>query len=310
MKTSSDQMQNPPDKFLKESGIGYSLAAVLPLFVMFLVGSVYASVVGDGYEVTQVYKYLAYLVPQLCFAVAVFIWFKRTKQPFRQACRGCKWYYFPIAILLQFGLLFSLNYVNEWFIRFLELFGYTQSESALPDLTGWNLLPAVIVIALLPALFEEMIFRGIISRSMHGAGWGTAATVLVCGALFSLFHANPEQTLYQFACGMCFTLVALRSGSVLPTMIAHFLNNAVILALTSFGYGSEWVFPPAADIAIYICSAVCLAGTLVFLIFFDRNNGQKGGAKQGKTFFLAAAVGILVCAIEWIYILILGFIGG
>ncbi len=295
---------------MTESGIVYSLSAVLPVLLSFLVSAIAVSVAGENYADSDGYKYLSYLLPQICFAASAVVYFSRTKQPLKKIYCGCKWYDFLIAIVLQFGLMFSLTYLNTWFIKFLELFGYKQSESALPNLSGWHLLPALAVIALLPAIFEETIFRGILSPNMHAVGWGNAATVLISGAMFSLFHGNPEQTLYQFVCGMCFTLVSLRAGSVLPTMVAHFFNNALILVLTSLGYGDGLGLSAGSTVALYVVSGLCLAGTLIYLVFFDRRNAQKGGVKAGKAFFLAAAVGLLVCGVEWIAVLVEGIVGG
>ncbi|MDE5896569.1 MAG: CPBP family intramembrane metalloprotease, partial [Clostridia bacterium] len=222
---------------LAEAGVTYSLCAALPVLCSLVLSLIVAGLstgkAENWYQRTDWYRYLCYLIPQLCFAVSVFVWFRRTRTPLKRVYGGCKWYFFPIAIVLQFGLTFSLAELNSYFVAFLELFGYRKQTSMLPSLGGWNLLPAMLVIAVLPALFEETVFRGILSKQMDENGWGIAATVLISGALFSLFHHNPEQTVYQFFCGACFTLVALRSGSVFPTMVAHFLNNGVILALSS-----------------------------------------------------------------------------
>lgn len=302
---------------LREAGITYSFSAVLPLAAALVLQLLLGAVYGEGYASANWYRYLSYLLPQICFAAAAVIYFMRTKQPLRSVYRGCKWYYFVLAVVMEFGLMFSLSYLNNAFVFLLSKLGYKSAGTPLPDLSGWNFLPAILVIALLPAVLEETVFRGILSRNMHEAGWGTAATVLVAGALFSLFHGSPEQTLYQFVCGMCFTLVALRSGSVLPTVAAHFLNNALILSLTAAYapvYGESWsltdIMPKGGFIALCAVAGVCLAGALVFLVFFDRRNGQRGGIKAGRVFFFAAAVGILVCAVEWLAVLLTGFIGG
>ena len=261
--------------------------------------------VGEGAAESDWYKYISYLLPQISFAAACLIYFRRSKQPVREVYRPAKWYYFLIALTLQFGLLFSLNFLNEYFVKFLELFGYHASmNDTIPDLSGWNLLPAILVIALLPAIFEETLMRGCVLGSMERSGWGTVSAVLVSGALFSLFHGNPEQTIYQFLCGAAFALLALRSGSILPGMMAHFLNNAVILIMTSCGADPS-ALPLGGEIALYVLSGVCLVGSLGLLLFEKRN--VRGGVREGKQFFLAASVGMLVCAVEWIGALVGGF---
>ena len=297
-------------KCLAEAGLNYSIAAVLPLILSLAVSFIALLIVGEDYSSADWYLYFAYLVSQLCFAGAAVIYFARSKEPVKNAFKGCKWYYFLLAILLQFGLFFSLSALNEYFIAFFEMLGYEESLSPIPSLSGWNLIPALIVIALLPAICEETIFRGILSRNMHARGWGLLSTCLIAGAMFSLFHGNPEQTAYQFVCGACFTLVAIRSGSIFPTMVAHFLNNAIILIFTSRGISDFSAIPQVWNIVLYTLSALCFVGTLVYLVIFDKNGNQKGGVKAGKLFFLAAAVGIAVCGAEWIVALVTGFIHG
>ena len=49
------------------------------------------------------------------------------------------------------------------------------------------------------------------------------------------------------------------------------------------------------------------AVALVFLIFFDKKTDRKGGAPRAGVFFLAAAVGLVICVVQWASMLLLGF---
>ena len=60
-------------------------------------------------------------------------------------------------------------------------------------------------------------------------------------------------------------------------------------------------------IILTVIGAVFLAGSLVFLIFFDKKTNRKGGAPRAGVFFLAAAVGLIICAVQWASMLLLGF---
>ncbi len=302
-------------KCLGEAGIGFSAGAAL----IILVSALFSLIVGMSVKfpvdpITKEtlypdwYLYFSFLIPQLCFFGAALIYFMRTKEPVRVLTKGCKWYYYLLAIALQLGLMFPLSELNDLFIGGLEKLGYHSTGVNVPSLAGWNLLPAILVIAVLPAIFEETIFRGILSRNMHASGWGLVQTVFITGALFSVYHGNPEQTLYQFASGVCLTFVAVKAGSIFPTVIAHFLNNALILILEAT-LGSGWTMPTGAFVAVIVVSSLLFVGALVFLIFFDQRNRQKGGVVNGKRFFFSAAAGIGICAIEWIVQLIMGIKG-
>ena len=306
----SEQLEQWRRKGLSESGIAYTVAALGGMILSYILAAISSAVGGEGSAEKNWYLYLAYLMPQLAIFGAVAVYFFRSKEPVRAPFQKTHPKYFLVALLMEFGLLFSLSELNGLFISGLGKLGYSSGGVAVPDLAGWNLLPALLVIGLLPAVFEETLFRGIIVRKMHGGGWGLAASVLLSGALFSLFHGKPEQTIYQFLCGACFSLIVLRAGSVLPTMLAHFLNNALILTLTSLGFGDlRASLPLWGYLVLVITSAVCFLGALVYLIFFDKRGNQRGGVKDGLFFFLAAGGGILLCAVEWIAVLVMGFTG-
>ena len=307
-------------KCLGEAGIGFSAGAALIILVTALFSLVVGAsvkfpiaidaVTGEKYTVyPDWYLYCNFLLPQLCLFGAALIYFLRTKEPVRVLTKGCKWYYFPLAIALQLGLMFPLSELNDLFIKGLEALGYHSSGVTVPSLGGWNLLPAILVIAVLPAIFEETLFRGMLSRNMHASGWGLVQTVFIAGALFSLYHGNPEQTLYQFASGVCLTFVAVKAGSIFPTMLAHFLNNALILVFEATGYGSAWGMSFGVFIAVIVVSSLLFLGALTFLIFFDKRNNQRGKVVNGKRFFFSAAAGIGICAIEWIVQLVMGIKG-
>lgn len=282
----------------KAGGFLFSVVACLPVILSLIFSVVvYAllsgGAIGEDYGESDWYLYCAFLLPQLCFAAAVVFFIRYTNTPVRSVYRGARPKYFLIAVLLQFGLL-SLSQANTYFVEFLGRLGFPGAEQsiAIPSLDGFGFVAVLLVVALLPAIFEETVFRGIMIGSMKKCG--ILFTVFVSGALFALFHEKPVQTVYQFACGCAFALVAIRSGSVLPTILSHFLNNAFIVVLYKMGLGESF-----GSIAFYILSGVVLAATLGYLIFVDKNgNGrEKGGEKE---FLLWALVGILVCAVMWI----------
>lgn len=309
--TEPEQREELPVRALGEAGLSYSLCAILPTILALIVSLILAAAKAENGDAA---KYLSFLLPQLCFTGIAFLYFKRSKAPLRETVRPCPWYYFIIALVLQFGLLLCLGELNGYLLKGLVALGYKPNltEDSLPALDGWKLLPAVLVIALLPALFEETIFRGITAGSMRRAGWGTASAVLVSGAMFSLFHHNPEQTVYQFICGVAYALLALRSGSVLPSMLAHFANNATVLFLTAFGAldeGGNLIMAKSSYIALVVCAGACFLGAMLFLILFSKKREEKPFlVSDGKKYFLFAAAGIAVCAIQWVVLLVEGLL--
>ncbi|MBQ8685085.1 MAG: CPBP family intramembrane metalloprotease [Clostridia bacterium] len=291
----------------KASGVAFSFAAVLPVLLS-LVFLIVITATGltekTGYETSDWYLYVSYLLPQLSFALVAIWYLSYTKTPVKEAVRAQKCHpkYFLIALLLQIGL-FSLSELNGLFLELLSRFGYTDGGILLPSMDGFGFIGVLLVVAVFPAVFEEIMFRGVLLNGLRS--FKSVGAILLCGGLFSLYHQNPAQTLYQFCCGAAFAFVALRAGSILPTMLAHFINNATILILTRLGING---FSTPAFIAIVAVSAVCLVLSLGYLIFLDKKQkGEKNEDKgEQKRFFLCAAVGIAACALSWLLVLFTG----
>lgn len=297
------------------SGIVYSGAIVGMVFIS-LVFSVTLALISassgtslEDIQKTDAYKYFSYLLYQIVYVGVIFAFAKINKESPRMfGYRKVSPKYFVIAVLLAFGLLFSLNWVNGWFIEFLELLGYkapymqypdlTDREYALiyqlPSLAGAGFFGVLLVVAVFPAFCEETIFRGIVLDGIKDIG--TVAACLLGGLLFSIFHQNPTQTVYQFICGAVFTLLAIRADSLWPSILIHFLNNAVIIFDYKFDFLSK--ISSGGAIAVYVVSAVCLAASLAYLVFFDKKTNRK---KEGaiKPFILPALIGIILCAVMW-----------
>src|SRR5437870_3950123 len=83
-----------------------------------------------------------------------------------------------------------------------------------------------VLLAFLPAICEETLFRGVMLRALLPAGRLPALlfTSLAFGAFhFSLYKLLPTATL-----GLLLGLLAVRSGSIIPSMLAHALNNTLV----------------------------------------------------------------------------------
>lgn len=295
----------------KASGLAFSVAAVLPsvlaILVVLGIGAVDALVGGVGnYQTQDWYLYLSYTLTQLAFAVTAGVFLAYIGKTPKEALREqkCSWKYFLIAVLLQVGLL-SLSELNALFLEFLQRFGYEDAGIALPSMEGFGFFGVLFVVALLPAVFEEIMFRGVLLSGLRG--FGKTGAILVCGLLFALYHQNPAQTIYQYCCGAAFALVAIRAGSILPTVLSHFLNNAFILLLYKLGIET---FPPVIQWTVIGVSAVCLILSLGYLLFCEKEEAKqeqtRGHGEEKREFFTFASAGIAVCALTWVLVLLGG----
>ena len=279
----------------KSAGGVYSAAAIALYAgsLLFSALTVFLGLEGGSNE----YIYLSYSVAPALFLLLSVLFFGVVDVSVKETFAPPKnMVWFLIALCLQFGL-FSLSEVNNWFIGFIqELTGQEQRSPALPDLTGGGLYLCLFVVALCPAVLEELVFRGFLLGGIRNQ-FGGVLSVLLCGGLFALYHGSPAQTVYQFICGCAFAWIALISGSILPTMLAHFLNNAAIILLYSVGV-------EALPLPVLVLSGVLLAGTTGVLIGYTvkRKTDFTGRTEKGgvKSFFAYAFLGIFLFGLSWI----------
>lgn len=178
--------------------------------------------------------------------------------------RKCSPKYAGYAVLFAAGMFLGLGFVNALAARLVISLGGRVSEIELPMESPLALILFLFCYALLPAIEEEMFFRGLITESLSRAKVVPAA--LCSAAAFALYHGSLTQLLYQFIYGIGLFFIAKKSGSALPGAIAHFINNAAVLV---FGYaGIEMdLFNPY----IIACGAILLAA-FVWLIARDKSD--------------------------------------
>ena len=284
--------------------IASAITAIIANSIMGKYGYTEMSDAIDHIQKTDAFIYINYLLAPIMISICVLFITKRNKIGFNQIFPvKCKPKYYLIGILLIFGLLFSLSNLNGLSVEFFKLFGYKPRESSsyFPDLSGGMIVPAFIVIAIMPAIFEELMFRGLLLNCCEN-GMGSIRAILVTGFCFSLFHASPEQTVYQFIAGCAFAFIAVRSGSILPSIVMHFINNALIVifgACNLFDEAGNLAMSNTAFIILTVFSAISFVGALVWLIL-DKTplkKSEKGGV---KVFFLYASVAIGALGLVWL----------
>lgn len=105
-----------------------------------------------------------------------------------------------------------------------RLTGSPATSEMLPS-GGAELLMQFLALCVMPAIAEELLFRGAFQGLMRPCG--SAAAIFAPALLFGVLHLDLAQGLTAFACGVFLGWLAERSGSILPGMLLHFVNNAL-----------------------------------------------------------------------------------
>lgn len=135
-----------------------------------------------------------------------------------------------LCILISVVCLIGLNFFVDLFDHLISKTGFVGSYD-LPfplDSFGW-LVFYIVFVALLPAVFEEIIFRGIIFNGLKEYGIKTA--IFGSAALFMLTHGGIEQSIYPLVLGIILALVYHNTGNIIYSIIVHFCNNALVIII-------------------------------------------------------------------------------
>jgi membrane protease YdiL (CAAX protease family) len=97
---------------------------------------------------------------------------------------------------------------------------------------GYGWLTVVAMVAVQPAIFEELAFRGAVLGALLRP-LRPAEAVLVGAMMFMILHLAPMRFPHTFAMGVAAGFLRVRSGSLYPCIILHFTHNGLCVL-------SEW----------------------------------------------------------------------
>ncbi|MEJ5262715.1 MAG: CPBP family intramembrane glutamic endopeptidase [Ignavibacterium sp.] len=192
---------------------------------------------------------------------------------------------FVVGIGILTPLLQSYLYIQNYYIEVWAkhsesintLKSFFDSLNELVDKTYGNLLRAsnipelllvVLVVAVVPAVSEEVMFRGFIQRSFELKIKPFIAAFLTA-IFFSLYHFNPYGLIPLAVLGFYFGFAAYTSRTLLIPVLLHFLNNFTAVMLY-FIIGSEELIKSdvsaksGEDLGFY--TLVTIALTIVFAL--------------------------------------------
>jgi sodium transport system permease protein len=134
-------------------------------------------------------------------------------------------------------------------------------------------LPLTLVLmAASPAICEEALFRGPILRGLR-TRLSPAAAAVGSGILFGLFHLDLYRLIPTTVLGTLLGFIALGSGSIVPAMLAHFCNNAILLVLATGHFEERMANLSHRTLTLIVCASVTLTAIGCALL---RRKGPKG----------------------------------
>lgn len=151
-----------------------------------------------------------------------------------------------VVVLIVIAFMAPNSWVIEWntnftFPDFLKGFGEwaREREDAAAELTRLftvfntpgEFMLGLVIIALLPAIGEELVFRGMLQPELYRASGNHHAAIWISAFIFSAFHMQFFGFVPRMLLGALFGYLYLWSGNFLMPVIAHFVNNGFMVLM-------------------------------------------------------------------------------
>jgi hypothetical protein len=141
-----------------------------------------------------------------------------------------------------------------------------------------NMVGNIIIIAVLPAFGEELIFRGVLQKILLRVLRSGNASVWITAFIFSSLHLQFFGFLPRFILGLVFGYLFLWSGTLWLPIVAHFVNNAVSVAADYFQSGNPSEVLPDSELWQVMLGIVfpVFAISLIMLYFRHKSIVESG----------------------------------
>lgn len=139
----------------------------------------------------------------------------------------------PYAVIggffISIGLFIAVFFGSSLLVLFFPKLVETGAPLQEVMLTG-NFPVALLAVAILPALCEEILFRGFILSGLKSAT-GKWTAIVLCGVLFGFLHLQPVQVPFTIIIGIGLSFVAYETGSLLVPILMHCAHNLLLLVI-------------------------------------------------------------------------------
>lgn len=219
---------------------------------------------------------------------------------------------FFLTIFLYLFLIPINSLVSTFILKNIPALEKLLDQIPTPS-NGIELVKSIFFIAVLPAIFEELFFRGFLFKSLEK--FGVKSKIILSSLFFTFLHFNPLNFVGPLFIGMVYGYLRHRTDSIFPSMICHFFNNSLAVILSYFVTAT----PDSADIdlisnldigfahiMVMIVLCIILAAILYFLLKGIKNDSRRitifEKVRPSETFFIV--VNALICSIIFVMIFV------
>lgn len=210
--------------------IGFQIVlTVISVLLMVRLGPEYGEnlLTDHMYELLLINQYVLILAPVLFYVIVNKLDFKEV---FRIKSPGL----FPAIViaLLAIPAQFTASALNTIVVYLLQFVGNIPPQAIPVPENTTGLIVSLLVIAVSPAICEEMLHRGILLSAYERRG--SIRAVFITAIFFGIFHFDITNLLGTVFLGLLLAYYVIRTNSIFAGVLAHFLNNAIAILMQYF----------------------------------------------------------------------------
>ena len=142
-----------------------------------------------------------------------------------------------VTVVMTFACMFVFDLPNYWNMQLTNKSSvlarlYEMFTELMKQVTGGPFWSSFLVVAIFAPIFEEWMCRGMVLRGLL-TKMKPAWAIVVSALFFAVIHANPWQALNAFLIGVVMGYVYYKTGSLILTMVIHFVNNGSAVVLSN-----------------------------------------------------------------------------
>ena len=209
---------------------------VVQIIMMYAGAGIWAGIKGEGYQATLLAAntggnaILTALVSVFSSVITLIIFLKTKWTPLTRGYLLSKpWGTLLWVVLFALGTIIPLSFLYEQL-------GIEMDENTQQIITSMMKEPwGYVAVGILAPLAEEVVFRGAILRTLLGImskknHW---VAIIISAALFGLAHFNEAQFINALLMGLLLGWMYYRTGSLVPGILLHWINNTMAYVLTN-----------------------------------------------------------------------------
>lgn len=187
---------------------------------------------------------------------------KNLRQTFR--LKACSLRYILGGIVMAFGAI-ALGMVLTALTGMLFRSSAENAADSMQQLIGDNFLSTLLVVALAPAICEELMFRGYIFSAFE-ARLTPVMAIVGTSVIFGLYHMSIVRFFTTALIGAVICYAAHKSGSILPGMLMHFMNNALSVLVMYYPKQVGRILPIIVQETFTVSDFMLLAAAGIMLL--------------------------------------------